>query len=327
MSDLLKQFEIRQVLSDEKLKKLRAAMSAADEVSGIKNLTVFAAGSYARGDAGEFSDIDLFFVANGDEGDKPARLKELRLFSKVIEISDSMDFPPPSNDGQFLDVFTSESLLKNLGGPLDDHSNSFTTRMLALLESKYVEKEVQYNQMIETIVTTYFRDYPDHPEGFVPTFLVNDIIRFWKTLCLNYENKRNKESRTHEEKVWQRIKNFKLRYSRLLTCFASVCYITDIRHPVTPEMIVEMSKLSPRERLAVLASKNSEYENRVKDMFAEYSWFLEQTARNQGDIFAHFENDENAKRAFDRARTFGDLVYELVNEIGKNTERMRYLVV
>jgi len=41
----------------------------------------------------------------------------------------------------------------------------------------------------EGVKTTYYRDADDRPD-FLPAFLINDITRFWKTLCLNYEHSR-----------------------------------------------------------------------------------------------------------------------------------------
>ena len=89
---------------------------------------------------------------------------------------------------------------------------------------------------------TYFRDYEHHPKDFRPTFLINDIIRFWKTLCLNYEHKRNEAESRYVIK--HKIKNFKLGYSRLMTCFATVAILSTYRQTISPDNVVRILRWS-----------------------------------------------------------------------------------
>ena len=75
-----------------------------------------------------------------------------------------------------------------LGSPEDDGLNAFTARMLLLLESRPVYNAERYRRILKAVIGFYYRDFSDHSEHFRPTFLINDILRFWRTLTLNYEH-------------------------------------------------------------------------------------------------------------------------------------------
>jgi len=226
--------EKKQSHSREKIKALQEALENATEISKLRDLTIFVSGSYARLEASKYSDIDLFFIQHGviDKIDSP-NISSLRMFSEVISISDNLGFPKFSNDGEFLKILESKEILKELGGRKDDYNNHFTARLLMILESRCLFNESAYDQILKDVLGAYFKDYPDHPRDFQPTFLVNDILRFWKTLCLNYENKRNQPDDDRTRQIKQKIKNFKLKFSRMLTCFGSIAYIVSRHDPIT----------------------------------------------------------------------------------------------
>ena len=211
--------------SSGRLDELRRHLKNEPALKAYSGLTIYAAGSFARGEASKYSDIDLFFLHNDltVQVSEP-RLKGIRVLSTVIrQIEEDMEFPAPSNDGQFMNIIKLSEMKKTLGGAEDDYNNHFTARILLLLESAPVYGSSSYAQSISALIDSYFRDYENHASDFRPTFLVNDILRFWKTLCLNYEHRRNQEDEAR--KIKQKIKNFKLKYSRLLTCFATVALL------------------------------------------------------------------------------------------------------
>ena len=102
---------------------------------------------------------------------------------------------------------------------------------------------------------------------------MNDTVRFWKTLCLNYEHKRNQPLEDEEKRVSQKIKNFKLKYSRSMTCFATVCAILRDAISCAGEVwnaeyrIMDIVRLPPRERLSEISNDT------VKNLLTEYEWF------------------------------------------------------
>jgi predicted nucleotidyltransferase len=176
----------REEFSQKRLNELEESLKEISELESIDNLTIFSAGSFARLEGGEYSDIDIFFLTSTPrKGFKNPNTTRIRLFGKVIEIVvDKLGFPKFSNDGEYLKVLHTDDMIIKLGGQHDDYENHFTTRMLLLLESKLLYGREIYDDAIQNIVNTYFRDYAKHREDFKCVFLINDIIRFWKTLCL-----------------------------------------------------------------------------------------------------------------------------------------------
>jgi hypothetical protein len=62
------------------------------------------------------------------------------------------------------------------------------------------------------VVEAYWRDFLDHRQAFVPTFLTNDILRLWRTFCVNYEARTQTEPA--RKKAKRKLKNYKLKHRR-----------------------------------------------------------------------------------------------------------------
>ena len=180
--------EDRRQFSEARLTDLTSRISEHAANLELGPMFIFAAGSYARGEASEFSDIDLFFGYDDDKSAPIAlrRTNELRLFGHVIEAVNELDFPALSADCKYLETHLLSEVLKELGGDRDDVDNHFTFRMLLLLEGRCILGAQHYNSAVKKVVGSYYRDYPRHVHEFQPWFLLNDIIRYWKTLTLNY---------------------------------------------------------------------------------------------------------------------------------------------
>lgn len=313
--------------STEKLNQLSLLLKELPELRPFEDLTIFATGSYARGEASVFSDIDLFFLNRSPKDLIPdININTFRLFAKIIEISQSMGFPKFSNDGAYLKIISASDILEHLGNAEDDYMNHFTARLLMILESKPVFGNSSYNAILRDVLGRYFEDYPDHPENFHPTFLINDIVRFWKTLCLNYENKRNQPSEDEEVRVNQKIKNLKLKFSRMLTCFGSICYIAAENGIIGPDQLVEMTTLSPFLRLQK-AARSFKVDASMSTVEEQYEWFLNLTNVSEAELKQTFSNKDYRTEAFERAKTFGNAVFDITRTISSDTGYLRYLVV
>ncbi|NQW89717.1 hypothetical protein HQQ88_05340 [Curtobacterium sp. VKM Ac-2861] len=306
-------FEERAAYSQERNTELKQAIS--DRIAGIQlpGLAIFTVGSYGRLEASRHSDVDLFFTYNDDDPHGTRRTNEYRLFGRLIDIVEELEYPALSNDAEFLQSHLLKDMLKNLGSPEDDHRNYFTSRMLLLLESRALYGEEEYSSILDSIIETYYRDYPRHEDAFRPWFLLNDIMRFWKTLLLNYENRRNDAPQA--VLVKSRVKNFKLKYSRATTCFATIAAIGSAQEPVTKDAIRAIVSASPRQRLEMVASDIPSSASTVDDALEEYAWFLEQTAKPTEDLQQSLEHPTSRKEMFDRAQSYTERLYQIIREI------------
>ena len=312
-----------------RLRQLRDRIAQLEVLRDFPSLTIYGVGSYARLEASEHSDLDLFFLTAGDldDIDEP-RTKSLRLFGDIVQIGRDLTFPKFSNDCEYLRILSTDDILKNLGHPLDDHQNYFTARMLLLLESHCLHNDECFDGIIRRIIQSYFTDYPDHPETFWPLFLLNDIGRFWKTLLLNYEHKRRQlHGQPVDEtiKTTQKVRNFKIKYSRLTTCFASIVALGSRSAPVTQADVFELTKQTPRERLETVKTSLPCVANSVDEVLDKYRWFLEMTGLPTPQLESHFADKEKRTEMFHRAREYGDAVFALLRTIDQSDDNLRLL--
>lgn len=325
--NMCQDFARRRAQSSERLVDLEQRLAAIPGIDSYDGLCVYVAGSHARGDASTYSDIDLWFLRDDIRSVRSSEglnVKTINLMSSVVKELAAMDAPDPSKDGEYLKVLSLREMLDHLGGPQDDYKNHFTARMLLMLESYPVYGEKVYESALADIIDSYMRDYEDHAEDFRPTFLVNDIIRYWKTLCLNYEHRRNKPE--DAGKIKQKIKNFKLGYSRLLTCFAAIVVLSELNH-VTRDELISVCRKSPVERLLMLAERRPSTKDKVALALTSYHWFLKKTEMSTESLDAYFSDRENRVIAFQRAKSFGDQIFDLVKMVAEEAGTLRYLVV
>jgi predicted nucleotidyltransferase len=319
----------RAAYSSGRLKQLQNRLSQLKELKRAPKLTIFGAGSYARLEASEYSDIDMFFLstATPEEDDEP-RTNSHRIFGKVIEIADELGFPKFSNDCEYLEILKADDIRSNLGNRADDHKNYFTARMLMLLESKCLYGEEVFQDVLKSIVASYFKDFPDHQDNFQPTFLLNDISRYWKTILLNYENKRGLPTSGADadvKKTKHRVRNFKLKFSRMTICYATVAAIGSCKTPVTQGHIRNLVTLTPRQRLELVARQLPRVSFYVEDVLHRYEWFLAMTGLPTKRLEAHFSDTRKRTEMFGLANEYGDAMFRLIAAIDEQDPRGRLL--
>ena len=207
-----------------------------------------------------------------------------------------------------------------------DSDNTFTARLLLLLESRPVFETERYIRLLRQAVDFYFEDFSEHADAFRPTFLLNDILRFWRTLCINYEHRRREdldEGRralsVNEIRAKGELKNLKLGFSRLNTCFSMVVPLAAMSAPVTAEHVVALANQSPLERWSDLVAPQEQ----MDQLFARYEWFLEFTADKESSLAAL---NDHATRAMAKQQSteFGDLVFTILDATAHPDQR-RYL--
>jgi len=315
----------RKQTTDERFRGVQEALRFVEHLLG-DFATVYVTGSYGRGEASEHSDLDLFILTDTDDERKP-RLKPLntiRLQAALIDVVEREELEPFSDEGVYLTPHSITDMIGKLGGRDDDYDNLFTARMLLLLESRPLLGSRMYDVAIDRVLTEYWRDYPQNASQFLPIYLTNDLIRYWKVVTLNYEaNTRNAPNRNK-----RRLNNYKLKYSRLLTPYSALvylCHLVQNAPSISQEAAREMTRLTPTERLQ--AVRNAETSTLVDRLLELYVEFLESINAPKSELLARF--DDPGYRGVRRAsgQNFGDLMFELLQQIGSKSRLFRYLVV
>jgi hypothetical protein len=246
-----------------------------------------------------------------------------------------MKFPEFSKDGQFLEVHTASKLIQSTGNQYDDAENTFTARLLLLLESKPLVGKDVHAQVIDEVIERYWREFPDYYDRFMPAYLANDILRYWRTLCLNYEANTpelHSSERTQRDRAKRKIKNYKLKHSRMLTCYSAVLYLLFVynsNNTVIPEDTQIMVSLTPTQRVEFVehALAGSEYASPVHKFLDKYERFLEVTCASEEDLIKIFSDDAEAHKLRDEQSDFGDLAYRILYSIGHENRLYRRLVI
>lgn len=315
----------RRTRTDERVTELREWLTTAGAEALIGNAAcVYATGSVGRGEASEQSDLDVFVISTGElKG-----LDSVRLLAKLIDATEAVKFPPFSGDGEYLQIHAVAKLIDLLGTRKDDYTNVFTARLLLLLESRPILGTSVYESALRQVIDSYWRDFDDHQRDFRPTFLVNDISRFWKGLCVSYEAAGSPAS--DEEKARRRLNNYKLKHSRLLTCYSALLYLASLlRHAksVSPEDAFTMAQLTPLDRLLAVRDANPDRRADVDTLLDAYAAFLDTTDTVKKELLDRFAVDAYHEAKREEAHRFGDLIFDLLSELASKSPLFRYLVV
>lgn len=317
----------RRTASTQQLEQVKSAIQKFDSLTILPDLCIYVTGSYGRLEASPYSDLDLFFINKGSEERNriPATTKTL-LDAHLIRAARELQLPDFSADGKYLSVHYLDDMKTTLGSSDDDFENHFTARLLLLLESRPLYNDDVYQVVLEEIVGSYFRDYQDNKSDFRPLFLINDILRFWRTLCLNYEHRRKPSQDDPSQQSKNHLLNLKLKFSRLLICHSAVALLS-IRPTVTPDDVLQIVQLSPLQRLDEVARLKPSTMTTVHAMQKLYSWFLGLTGRPPSEALEWISNPVNREAAFEKGGEFATQMYALIREVATDTGTMRYLVV
>jgi hypothetical protein len=130
------------------------------------------------------------------------------------------------------------------GEPYEDVAK----RILFLLESQWLYNQDNYDLLLSEVIDSYADDVRRDPrKNFV--FLLNDVVRFFRSLCVNYQFTKADT----EDGKWP-IRNVKLRHSRVLMYFSMVAAIGSLSRDHTEQKIdalKDLIRMEPLRRLYV----------------------------------------------------------------------------
>lgn len=172
---------------------------------------VLTCGSYARREASTESDIDFFIITSRPppQSGQPFDLDTLPWVESVRDAINDIVPIEPAAAGPFSKVESRNTMLVNIGGEYDSNQK-ITRRMLFLLEGEWLFNADGLKQVRREILERYIGEgMTDHQ---LALFLLNDIIRYYRTVAVDYEFK---TVEGEKPKPWG-IRNIKLVFSRKL---------------------------------------------------------------------------------------------------------------
>ena len=157
-------------------------------------------GSWGRRELTNHSDDDWAVLVHGIE--KVAARPAPEQIGELI----GRDRRKPGEQGVFGGAIHCRNLVDRIGLDADDNKN-LTRRLLLLLESVAVLNESAHRACWEQVLDGYLDDSVKAYRP--PRFLLNDVIRYWRTICVDYVGK----ERGGAGEKWA-LRNLKLRLSR-----------------------------------------------------------------------------------------------------------------
>jgi hypothetical protein len=165
-------------------------------------------GSWGRAELTASSDDDWALVVDGAE---PAGHERGHLLAWIGDAVGA-DGAAPGGQGTFGDVVSAATLARNIGLEGDTNTN-LTRRMLLLLESVPATGRAVWTRALRGVLDAYLDPTADGGDYQPPRFLLNDLVRYWRTIAVDFEGKHRASG--HSDEKWV-MRNAKLRLSRKL---------------------------------------------------------------------------------------------------------------
>ncbi len=245
------------------------------------DISIVVLGSLARDEFTRNSDFDWSVLVDG-----LANPSHVEVEHRVGRTLDKRKYIKPGPEGIFGNLSFSHNLINLIGGE-DDTNRNTTQRILMLLESSPIGRRSAYDRVIRNILRRYLEEDGTFSRAntryLVPRFLLNDIVRYWRTITVDFAYKR--KSRAGKGAA---LRNIKLRMSRklilaagLLTCFRCELAIGKPERCEPPRQSFECVQCletflsnTPLEILALTFLSSRRFDNTAKSVFDAYDGFI-----------------------------------------------------
>lgn len=229
--------------SRDRVREIREHLRKVAMPRGVRTLAV--TGSLGRMEYAEESDCDLLVVLTEDvRRDRPAAEA---AYAQVWDVIKPVAPIPPKPTGTFATPTSEEHLCdkRHVGAP-DEDLRELAKRQLLLLETQPVYNDEEYEKLVTGVVNTYAEGYVDKKPAKEWVFLLNDLIRYFRSLCVNYQW----DFRTDHVK-WP-LRNTKLRHSRLAMYGGLLLLLGQCSLETTDKVawLRDRLKMTPLERIA-----------------------------------------------------------------------------
>jgi hypothetical protein len=134
------------------------------------------------------------------------------------------------------------------------------------------------------------------------------------------------------QKAKGKLKNYKLKHSRLLTCYSAILSLLAVyrqKQTVMPIDTLAIIHRSPTERLEWLVEQPDLHEahSDLKKLLEQYERFLRTTNHDEEELVRQFMDRELSRRYMGQAHEFGDTLFDVLSSIGGGNSFHRILVV
>ena len=218
----------------------------------IKNVDLVLLGSIARQEVTGESDCDYVVLQNGCT---PDMSQSLLLIAERVRTE--LGYAPPGRQAVFGDIVIAGSLYERIGLESDTNQN-LTHRMLLLTESISVFSQLAHDEVIDNILRRYCADYlpprrETGHEAMVPRHFVNDLVRFWRTMAVDFGAKRWRSFKDDSH-----LRLIKLRTTRKILFAGPLCSLLLVPQRINtadelPQYLRQWLNKPPLAQLASLA--------------------------------------------------------------------------